>query len=236
MSESRPTVPVHARDVWWTVLFIDRLAVPLVRVAYPRPWVTPFRLTMAANILGASAAVAFVAGWLIPAAVLFEIRFVLDCMDGKLARMRRTPSRSGAYFDFVSDYVVAGLCFAGFAYHLQNDDVIHPALAIALPTIFLMHLTVRLSSEQEGEMKRVAGTMPSRYQAWMASRRLDPVPSRIDFEHGLLFVAPVVYTVVDTDAVAVAAVGLTVVYFTYVMTRFGLSGYRSAKASDEAAD
>ena len=41
--------------------------------------------------------------WLVAGALLFLVGFVVDCMDGKIARLNGTGSMFGAWFDFIFD-------------------------------------------------------------------------------------------------------------------------------------
>jgi hypothetical protein len=101
------------RDAWWTVLLVDPVASRLVRLVAPYRWITPNLLTVFATILGIGAAYCFWQQdhvWLIAGAVLFHLSFVVDCMDGKIARLNGTGSMFGAWFDFVFDRLRVILC------------------------------------------------------------------------------------------------------------------------------
>jgi phosphatidylglycerophosphate synthase len=104
------------RDAWWTVLLVDPLAVRLVRLVTPYRWITPNRLTAAAFVLGLGAAGCFWQQnrlWLIGGALLFHASFVLDCMDGKVARLTGTGSVFGAWMDYVFDRFRVVACAVG---------------------------------------------------------------------------------------------------------------------------
>jgi phosphatidylglycerophosphate synthase len=101
------------RDAWWTVWLVDPLAARLVRVVSPWRAVTPNRLTVAAFLVGLVAAACFwrgTWGWLIAGAALFHLSFVLDCMDGKIARLNGTGSVFGAWLDYVFDRLRVLVC------------------------------------------------------------------------------------------------------------------------------
>ena len=101
------------RDAWWTVWLVDPLASRLVRLVSPWRWITPNRLTTAAFALGLAAAACF---WqqsypaLVAGALLFHLSFVLDCMDGKIARLNGTGSVFGAWLDYVFDRLRVLVC------------------------------------------------------------------------------------------------------------------------------
>jgi phosphatidylglycerophosphate synthase len=104
------------RDAWWTVLLVDPLAVRLVRRVAPYRWITPNRLTTAAFALGLGAAACFWQQsrlWLIAGALLFHASFVLDCMDGKVARLNGAGSVFGAWMDYVFDRFRVVACTVG---------------------------------------------------------------------------------------------------------------------------
>lgn len=108
------------RDSWWTVLLVDPLAVRLTRLAAPLRWVTPNRVTLVAFGLGLLAAACFAQasrGWLLAGAVLYYVSFLLDCIDGKIARLNGTGSIFGVWLDYIFDHIRIIACaialFAG---------------------------------------------------------------------------------------------------------------------------
>jgi phosphatidylglycerophosphate synthase len=104
------------RDAWWTVWLVDPLASRLVWLVAPWRWVTPNRLTGAAFVVGAGSAAAFWQGgygWLLLGALLFHLSFVLDCMDGKIARLNGTGSVFGSWLDYVFDRLRVAICTVG---------------------------------------------------------------------------------------------------------------------------
>ncbi len=101
------------RDAWWTVWLVDPIASRLVWLVSPWRWITPNRLTVSAFLLGVAAAACFWQqswGWLAAGALLFHLSFVLDCMDGKIARLNGTGSVFGAWLDYVFDRLRVLVC------------------------------------------------------------------------------------------------------------------------------
>jgi phosphatidylglycerophosphate synthase len=104
------------RDAWWTVWLVDPLASRLVWLVAPWPRVTPNLLTTFAFVVGLGSAAAFWRasyGWLLLGALLFHLSFVLDCMDGKIARLNGTGSVFGAWLDYVFDRLRVLACAVG---------------------------------------------------------------------------------------------------------------------------
>lgn len=101
------------RDAWWTVLLVDPVATPLVRLTAMRTRITPNQITWGAFLLGLVSAAFFALGdwrWLIAGAVVYHLSFILDCMDGKVARLTGTGSVFGAWLDFVFDRIRVMAC------------------------------------------------------------------------------------------------------------------------------
>lgn len=228
---------LKALDAWWTVLLVDPLAVRLVRAVERFAAVTPTRLTVLAHLMGLVSAVAFMAGWLVLAAVVFEVRFVIDCADGKLARRRGTSSAAGAYLDYVGDYLVVGANLVALSLHLTWGDHVPLLIGVALPAAFLAHIAAGQGWMAEAVTAGVVGRkpvprLPSRYVTWMEQRRLRPLPSRIDAEHALLFVGPLL-AAAGAPAVLAFVAWVSAGYFAYRALRITGGGYRVARSKDD---
>lgn len=102
-----------SRDAWWTVLLVDPVAVHLVRWVAPYRWITPNLLSALAFLFGLASATCFAMQdrwWLVAGALFFHMSFVVDCMDGKVARLNGTGTMFGAWFDFIFDRLRVVLC------------------------------------------------------------------------------------------------------------------------------
>ncbi|BAL91013.1 hypothetical protein AMIS_57930 [Actinoplanes missouriensis 431] len=122
------------RDAWWTVWLVDPLASRLVWLVAPWRWVTPNRLTFGAFLVGLGSAACFWQQdytWLLAGAVLYHLSFVLDCMDGKIARLNGTGSLFGTWLDYVFDRLRVLACAVGLfgGQYLRTEDAIYPVLA-----------------------------------------------------------------------------------------------------------
>ncbi|MFD5703204.1 CDP-alcohol phosphatidyltransferase family protein [Streptomyces lasiicapitis] len=145
----RPDVPPLAevrritqkkRDAWWTVMLVDPLATPLVRLTARYTRITPNQITWGAFVLGLASSVCFAFGdwrWLVLGAVIYHFSFVLDCMDGKVARLTGTGSVFGAWLDFVFDRIrvmVCGVALMGGQYARTHDETY---IWLAVAVVFL---------------------------------------------------------------------------------------------------
>ncbi len=110
---------VKPSDAWYTVFLTDPIAIPLTYfIARRLPGVTPNAITAAAGALGVAAAGLFylaTPATLIAGALLYQFCFVLDCIDGKLARLTGRTSHYAAFYDLYLDQFRTMLAMAALA-------------------------------------------------------------------------------------------------------------------------
>jgi phosphatidylglycerophosphate synthase len=86
--------------------------------------VTPNQVTFSATILAAVSCALFIllpGYWgAIVATVVFELSFILDCVDGQLARIKKTASTIGHHLDFLMDEIKAFLVFGAVTVRLYR--------------------------------------------------------------------------------------------------------------------
>ncbi|MDB1089176.1 CDP-alcohol phosphatidyltransferase family protein [Streptomyces sp. ACA25] len=128
------------RDAWWTVLLVDPVATPLVRWTARWTRFTPNQITWLALLFGLGAAACFAFGswqWLVAGALLYHVSFILDCMDGKLARLTGTGSVFGAWLDYVFDRIRVLFCAIALmgGQYTRTGEVVY--LWLALAVVFL---------------------------------------------------------------------------------------------------
>lgn len=137
---ARMPVPLKAADAAWTAFVIDPLAVPLVALVRDRRAVTPDRLSAATALAALLSAAAFALDRLWLGALLFQLSFLFDCMDGKLARVRGTGSPAGALTDVAADALRIAACATGLAVALSREGsltVSGTALGAALACLYV---------------------------------------------------------------------------------------------------
>jgi phosphatidylglycerophosphate synthase len=121
-------------DEWWSSFVTAPLAVAVNYMVVDIKWLTPNLLTLF-SLLIAIVSVGFMlvggtANFII-AAVLIHLSHVLDCMDGQMARYRKTPSQSGSFFDKLTDQIQVFIWFGGVGYaaYAQSQNVLPVFLA-----------------------------------------------------------------------------------------------------------
>ncbi len=223
-------------DCWWTVVFVDPLALRVLPRLSRWAWVTPFRLTAAAAVLGVASAVLFATGHVALGAVCFEARFFVDCLDGKLARLRGISSPRGAFFDLGCDVALVSTNLAALGWHLAARRGVPPALPLAVVNLclvafwFLLYKdSHRLAPPPAQAHEPGAGALsPSRgpIAEWMARRRLVASPHMVELETLALFLMPL------TGSTVLMVVGLVAAgaYYLSASARMALIVYRRLPA------
>src|SRR5215470_18490795 len=137
-------------DINWFTEWIARPPAAVVVYALRATPITPNQVTFlsAAIAAGACAMFALLPGraWLIAAAAVFELSFVLDCADGQLARLRRTASPLGHLLDFLMDELKAMLLLACVAVRLWTERGDEWLLVVGLAGLFCVASGIALTS------------------------------------------------------------------------------------------
>jgi phosphatidylglycerophosphate synthase len=138
---ARLDAAVKNNDGFFTTFFVSPYSKYLARFAARMGW-SPNAITVASFAIGVLAAASFALGsraGLIVGAILLQVSFTVDCVDGQLARYTRTFSRLGAWLDSVFDRTKEYLVYAGLAVGSIrgfDDDVwILAAATLTLQTV-----------------------------------------------------------------------------------------------------
>lgn len=239
MKVSRPAskpdlaTALKARDTWWTVLVIDPLAMRVLPRIVGRERITPARLTAAAAVLGVASTILFATGQLVAGAICFELRFFLDCLDGKLARLRRISSPRGAFLDFGCDVALIGSNLAALGWYLVDDRGVTAALPLAVVVLcqalfwLLVYDVAYAQKYVESPHAGAADTAPSagtrsRLGSWLARRRLVAAPRTVELETVVLFLAPLT----GSRPILVGAYYLALAYYALASGRLATLIYR----------
>ena len=128
------------RDAWWTVFLVDPVATRMLLVFARFRFITPNRVTWAALFIGLASAGFFLEGdrrSLLIGALLYHLSFILDCIDGKLARLKGNGTVFGGWLDYVFDRIRVLFCALALmgGQFLRTDD--ERFLLAALAVVFL---------------------------------------------------------------------------------------------------
>ena len=136
---------VKERDDFFTTFFVSTWSPYVTRTA-ARLRLSPTAVTMISVLFAVAAAVLFGVGGrpaLVAGAVLLYLGFVLDCVDGQLARYTRQFSAWGGWLDTMADRAKEYLVYAGLGYGATHAGFRYGwALAIAAMTLqTVRHMT-----------------------------------------------------------------------------------------------
>jgi len=116
-------------DEWWSSFVTSPMAIAVNYFVVDVKFLTPNLVTLL-SFMVAIVSVAFIitggtANFII-AAVLIHLSHVLDCMDGQMARYRKTTTLSGSYFDRLTDQIQVIIWFGavGYAAYAQSEDAL----------------------------------------------------------------------------------------------------------------
>ncbi|MEV0235705.1 CDP-alcohol phosphatidyltransferase family protein [Nonomuraea sp. NPDC050786] len=207
------------RDSWWTVYFVDPVACRVALQVANHTRLTPNGLTVFSLVLGAVSAACFATNQLIAGAVVFYLSFMIDCVDGKIARLKGTGTPFGLWLDYVGDRVRVVLCAGGLAYgqYALTSDVRHVLLGAAVAVLDLfryvnapqMKRVREVVREERGEREpdedlieplervplaertRRPRSFPKRFNRFLARHRVrSHLISGIEFHAAVFVVAP----------------------------------------------
>ena len=196
-------------DYWWTELFTDPLAVPLTRTL-ARTNVSPNAVSVVALLLGASTGALFALGTrgsLLAGGIVFYVAFLVDCIDGKLARLRNLHSRRGAALDHVGDIVRRTSASAGLTVWLwrtHGDATVLWGLAYMASAYLFLELSGPEIGEQRWALLEKRSEGREGWRARLARRRLLPNPGMPDIQALAFVVGPVSGLVVPALGLAIA--------------------------------
>jgi len=122
---------IKAYDAWRTIFITDPLAMPLARL-FAALHANPNVITLISIVLGFVPGILFAYGHWIWAPIIFESAFLLDCVDGKVARLRQMSSEFGARLDALGELPRKPCTFIGIGFYLYlNSQPLLVGLTVA---------------------------------------------------------------------------------------------------------
>lgn len=134
---------VKKKDGWWASIFSGQIANTFLIFICDIKWITPNCVTTSSLFLCIIAGAFISVGspiFLVIGAVLIQLVFILDCLDGQLARYREQSSNFGAWYDRVTDRIKDFLIYFSIAfghYRIYEDWKIWP---LAMTSLFFVYL------------------------------------------------------------------------------------------------
>lgn len=143
------------KDGWWASLFSGPSANLLLPLIADVKWITPNCVTSSSLAICLIACSFISIGshlFLIIGALLLQLVFIVDCLDGQLARYRNACSNFGAWYDRVTDRLKDFLIYFSLAFgyfKITNDWTIWPFAMTSFFFVFLFDYYVNMDIKLE---------------------------------------------------------------------------------------
>lgn len=165
------------------LLFGDHLSLPLTKLLVDRGW-SPSVATVGMLVAGVAGA-ALQLGQSAPAAVgaaLLLLYYVLDCVDGEVARWRRIEHARWGYYEYIFHFVVKPLVFVclGFALLRQTGSLapLVAGIGAALATLWLKLFFATPAWVFTRTVLRAGAAQERPYREYLAAARAAAAPGQ----------------------------------------------------------
>lgn len=184
-------------DAWWTVAIADPIAGRLTLFLANYTNITPNIVTVFAFALSFAAAFLFYQAVPISLALgtlLFEIGFIFDCVDGKLARLKGLESKQGEILDYLFDRIgffllLGGLMFGQFRLYGNIEIIIWGFFIIFLDN-FINFISLYLKIEDKSSVTLSVRNIFGKTKALLNQRRLATFFTTVEVTQLLFFFTP----------------------------------------------
>lgn len=172
------------RDIFWNKYVCRPPAAALV-YALEGTRITPNQITLAAFAVAmcAAALIVFAPGYagLLAGVLLFEASYVLDCVDGMLARWRGIQSTKGHLLDFLMDEIKAFVILAAVALRLFLTSSDHIYLLVGIGGLVCLASGIAMTTFQR--RPEIAGETPP--AAAQAEQHRSPLARAVGLVEGI---------------------------------------------------
>jgi len=230
---------------WYSEYFTNRFSIYISYVLW-KAGIAPNTVTVAMGLVGMAGSICMVLGniWLtVLGAILWQLWFILDCVDGEVARLSRKTSLLGVYLDELTHiFVNPTFCLAlGVHVCLQQWTVLNAVTAMVLYSAFnWMKQVHRVSSRSLVIKGGVDATNVTsyRFNSKSLSSWLRLLVVQAFKEIGQIFIVPIVILadhIVNSNAAEYFLYGYLILYLAYLamlIVRDGLGIQRMDTRAD----
>lgn len=231
--------PVLKTKSWWASIAILPFSNRLTVFILNRTNITPNQITIFGFLVSLISAFCFFDGYLLLGALLFEFSYLLDCVDGSVARLKGLSSDFGAYLDSITDALKIFACSFGLGYgqYLITQDITYLLLGFIYSSIYIIKVmshfrieTISLSKNKAIDpiqnKIQVSNNSPilkrdsvlQKIKTYFDSKRISILPTTFDFEAIVFFICPILDTVkigliFGSIALLLILLGYSYIYF-----------------------
>ena len=177
---------------WWAAAAILPFARRLILFVCNYTEITPNSITFISLLLRILSGLFFLNGkheYLICGAMLFEGSYLIDCVDGSVARLKNMTSVFGRFFDHISDLVGGVFVICALAY---GQGAIFSVLTVSVVFIYISEYYITYLVNVAQERSSVPGNVKfcenkvvevfCAYRNWFFRRNFKSFLSLPDFE------------------------------------------------------
>ncbi len=183
---------------WWAIVFNLYPAKYITYYLVNKTNITPNQVTTVSLLFAVFAGVAFYYAYFVAGAILYQISYTLDIVDGSVARSKHLSSRIGAFYDVMTDWLKAPLLFMIVFQKFE-------ALNLLLVLYFLLFIGCLVSKyndmlyfqgaksisliQSDPNSENMKGVF--KYIQKAKEKNIQPFPSSVEVEGLLLFFYPI---------------------------------------------
>jgi len=179
---------------WWDLLWNLFIAKYVTYFIANYTKLTPNQVTAISFLFAFFAGIAFYYHFFILGAVLYQISYIFDIVDGALARVKKITSKFGAFFDVFTDWIKAPILIIILLY------MTHEIIALIIILLLLMwnccankynDMLFYTTKKSITSSKEVSRSKIGKYFDYMKTRHIIALPGIVEFEALILFLYPV---------------------------------------------
>ena len=194
MVELKDVEGVFKERSWWDLIINLRVAKYLTYFVAKYTKLTPNQITVISFIFSVFAGVEIANNHYILGAILYQISYIFDIVDGALARVKSLSSKYGAFLDVFTDWFKAPLLITLMLYQEGRFELLIAILMLLFWNCTankyndMLFFTTKKSLTKSTELK---ASKVGRYFEFMRQKHLIPLPATVEFEALVLFFYPI---------------------------------------------
>jgi len=177
---------------WWDLIVNLKITKYLTYYIANYTKLTPNQITLISLIFAVFAGIAFLNQYYVAGAILYQISYIFDIVDGALARVTNQTSKFGAFLDVFTDWLKAPLLIIILLWDKQFFLITILFLLFINCCINkyndMLFFTTKKSITKSNEILK---SKIGKYFEFMKAKYIQPLPGIVEFEALVLFFYPI---------------------------------------------
>lgn len=170
-------------DAWFSVLFIDLFAFPVAKISHRHfNFLLPDHFTFFSFFTFIIALFSLYSDHEIVFFILSLCASMFDCVDGKLARLKKLKTPHGKFIDALVDFIAhsIGFLFISYWFYLNSNYI--SSLVVCFWALYLgyMHINSVIKTPDtfvgDAKKSKIESSLLDRWEKFCSSRRLLSLP------------------------------------------------------------